>query len=54
MNGVHRIDHIAQTMGYDEMLSWTQFYTSIFSMAKSSMVDVIDPENYPEPGGDGP
>ena len=44
MNGVHRIDHIAQTMGYDEMLSWTQFYTSIFSMAKSSMVDVIDPE----------
>jgi len=43
-NGVHSIDHIAQTMRYDEMLSWTQFYTSIFSMAKSPMVDVIDPE----------
>ena len=43
-NGVHNIDHIAQTMRYDEMLSWTQFYTSIFSMAKSPMVDVIDPE----------
>ena len=43
-NGVHSIDHIAQTMGYDEMLSWTQFYTSIFSTAKSPMVDVIDPE----------
>jgi len=43
-NGVQSIDHIAQTMRYDEMLSWTQFYTSIFSMAKSPMVDVIDPE----------
>lgn len=44
MNGVQRIDHIAQTMGYDEMLSWTQFFTSIFSMVKSPMIDVIDPE----------
>lgn len=42
--GVHSIDHIAQTMKFDEMLSWTQFYTSIFSMVKSPMVDVIDPE----------
>ena len=42
--GVHSIDHIAQTMEFDEMLSWTQFYTSIFSMVKSPMVDVIDPE----------
>ena len=42
--GVHSVDHIAQTMGFDEMLSWTQFYTSIFSMVKSPMVDVIDPE----------
>ena len=33
--GVQSIDHIAQTMGFDEMLSWTQFYTSIFSMVKS-------------------
>jgi len=44
VNGVQGIDHIAQTMRYDEMLSWTQFYTSIFSMTKSPMVDVIDPE----------
>ena len=55
--GVHGIDHIAQTMGYDEMLSWTQFYTSIFSMAKSPMVDVIDPEgiirSQAVTGGDG-
>ena len=42
-NGGHSIDHIAQTMGYNEMLSWAQFYTSIFSTAKSPMVDAIDP-----------
>ena len=38
------IDHIAQTMGYDEMLSWTLFFTTIFDMQKSAMVDVIDPD----------
>ncbi len=43
-NGIQHIDHIAQTMGYDEMLSWTLFYTTIFSMIKSPMVDVIDPD----------
>jgi len=42
--GLQRVDHIAQTMGYDEMLSWTLFYTTIFSMAKAPMVDVIDPD----------
>ena len=42
--GLTRIDHIAQTMTYDEMLSWTLFYTSIFNMQKSPMVDVIDPD----------
>jgi len=42
--GLTRIDHIAQTMTYDEMLSWSLFYTSIFAMEKSPMVDVIDPD----------
>ncbi|MGB2486723.1 MAG: 4-hydroxyphenylpyruvate dioxygenase family protein, partial [Candidatus Puniceispirillaceae bacterium] len=42
--GVQRFDHIAQSMGFDEMMSWTQFYTSIFCMVKSPMVDVIDPD----------
>ena len=42
--GLTRIDHIAQTMTYDEMLSWTLFYTSLFEMEKSPMVDVIDPD----------
>jgi len=39
-----RFDHIAQTMSYDEMLSWSLFYTTIFAMHKSPMVDVIDPD----------
>ena len=42
--GLTHIDHIAQTMTYDEMLSWTLFYSSIFAMDKSPMVDVIDPD----------
>ncbi len=42
--GLTRIDHLAQTMSYDEMLSWTLFYTSIFAMRKAPMVDVIDPD----------
>lgn len=42
--GLTRIDHIAQTMSYEDMLSWTLFYTSIFEVSKRPMVDVIDPD----------
>lgn len=42
--GLKRVDHVAQTMSYTEMLSWTLFYTSLFRMGKSPMVDVIDPD----------
>ena len=42
--GLTRIDHIAETMDYDEMLSWSLFYGSIFDLGRSSMVDVIDPD----------
>lgn len=42
--GLTRIDHFAQTMTYTEMLSWTSFYTSLFAMTKSVMVDVTDPD----------
>lgn len=42
--GLQRIDHLAQTMSYDEMLSWSLFYTSLFDMGKSPMVDVVDPD----------
>ena len=41
--GLVRIDHVAQTMAYDEMLSWSLFYTSLFQMEKQPMVDVVDP-----------
>ena len=41
--GLVRIDHIAQTMPYEEMLTWVLFYTAIFATRKSPMVDVIDP-----------
>ena len=39
-----RIDHLAQTMSNDEMLSWSLSYTSLFNMHKSPMVDVVDPD----------
>ncbi|WP_137702714.1 bifunctional sugar phosphate isomerase/epimerase/4-hydroxyphenylpyruvate dioxygenase family protein [Marimonas lutisalis] len=42
--GLTHIDHLAQTMSYDDMLSWTLFYTSLLDMQKSPMVDVIDPD----------
>lgn len=42
--GLNRIDHLAQTMSYDEMLSWSLFYTTLFQMRKSPMVDVVDPD----------
>ncbi|WP_417741986.1 bifunctional sugar phosphate isomerase/epimerase/4-hydroxyphenylpyruvate dioxygenase family protein [Salipiger sp.] len=42
--GITHIDHLAQTMSYEDMLSWTLFYTTLFDMQKSPMVDVIDPD----------
>lgn len=41
--GLTGVDHVAQTMAYDEMLSWALFYTSIFDAKKAPMVDVADP-----------
>ena len=41
--GLLGIDHLAQTMPHDEMLSWLLFYTSIFRAQKAPTVDIIDP-----------
>jgi 4-hydroxyphenylpyruvate dioxygenase len=41
--GLRGIDHVAQTMNYEEMLTWILFYRSIFRTEKSAMVDVVDP-----------
>jgi 4-hydroxyphenylpyruvate dioxygenase len=42
--GLTGIDHLGQTMAYDEMLSWALFYASIFDSRKAPMVDVADPD----------
>lgn len=42
--GLTHIDHIAQTMSYEDMLSWSLFYTTLFDMNKAPMFDVIDPD----------
>ncbi|MEN3146253.1 TIM barrel protein [Neorhizobium sp. IRAMC:178] len=40
---LRHVDHIAQTVAYEEMLTWLLFYTSIFETQKTPMVDIIDP-----------
>lgn len=37
------VDHIAQSMQYDEMLSWLLFYTAIFDFSRSKQVEIADP-----------
>ena len=42
--GLLRVDHLAETMSYDEMLSWALFHTAIFDLRPTPMVDVADPD----------
>jgi 4-hydroxyphenylpyruvate dioxygenase len=37
------VDHVSQSMQYEEMLSWLLFYTSIFELTRTPQVDVADP-----------
>jgi len=41
--GLISIDHISQSMHYDEMLSWLLFYGSLLDVSKTPQLDVIDP-----------
>lgn len=41
--GLTRIDHIAQTIHFEELPSWRLFYLSIFGFEKTPQVDVADP-----------
>jgi len=41
--GLTTIDHISQSMHYEEMLSWVLFYTSLLDVTKTPQLDVIDP-----------
>jgi len=42
--GLLRVDHIGQTMPYDERLSWSLFYTALLQAERAPMVDVADPD----------
>ena len=42
--GLTGIDHVAQTMNYDTMLSGALFHEALFAMRRMPMVDVIDPD----------
>ena len=37
------VDHIAQTMQFEEFLSWQLFYVSLFAMAKTPQLEIADP-----------
>lgn len=41
--GLARIDHISQSMHYEEMLTWLLFYTSLLDLRKIAPQDVADP-----------
>jgi len=38
-----RVDHIAQTIPFEELATWRLFYLSIFDFATTPQVDVADP-----------
>ncbi len=41
--GLTTVDHISQSMHYEEMLTWLLFYTSLLDVAKTPEQDVLDP-----------
>lgn len=41
--GLTVVDHIAQSMHYEEMLTWLLFYTSLLEVSKLPEQDVLDP-----------
>jgi 4-hydroxyphenylpyruvate dioxygenase len=41
--GLTVVDHISQSMHYEEMLTWVLFYTSLLDLRKSQEQDVLDP-----------
>jgi 4-hydroxyphenylpyruvate dioxygenase len=51
------VDHISQSMDYDEMLSWLLFYTSLFALDRVPQLAIADPaglvQSRPLVNGDG-
>lgn len=42
--GLTAVDHISQSMHYEELLTWLLFYTSLFAVSKTPQLDVLDPD----------
>jgi 4-hydroxyphenylpyruvate dioxygenase len=42
-SGLVAVDHISQSMHYEEMLTWVLFYTSLLEVGKVPVQDVLDP-----------
>lgn len=40
--GINRPDHIAQTMQYEEFLSWLLYYVALFDVSKTPQVEIAD------------
>ena len=38
-----QIDHISQSMRFEEMLSWEQFYTGLFDVQRAPQLEIADP-----------
>ena len=41
--GLARIDHLAQSMSYEEMLTWVLTYSALLDFEKESQIDITDP-----------
>jgi 4-hydroxyphenylpyruvate dioxygenase len=41
--GLVAVDHIAQTMRYEEFLSWLLYYVALFDVSKTPLVEIPDP-----------
>jgi 4-hydroxyphenylpyruvate dioxygenase len=40
---LHHVDHISQSMRFEEMLSWEQFYTGLFDLQRAPQLEIADP-----------
>jgi 4-hydroxyphenylpyruvate dioxygenase len=41
--GLQRVDHLAQSMQYEEMLSWLLYYVALFQVEQSPPTEIADP-----------
>jgi 4-hydroxyphenylpyruvate dioxygenase len=40
---LEQIDHISQSMRFEEMLSWEQFYMALFDVQRATQLEIADP-----------